>query len=73
MGIRFIGAVGSTYLGDRALPSRWVPQDSDGVRISLGAGLSMAWDIMRVDLARGVDGGGWEAVFSVSPGLTPWL
>ncbi len=74
VGIRLIGAVGATYLGgDRTLPPRWVAQDSDGVRTSLGAGLSMAWDIMRVDLARGIRGGHWEAVFSVSPGLAPWL
>jgi hypothetical protein len=73
LGIRVIGALGATYLGDRSFPPQWVPEDSRGVRGSFGAGLSMAWDIMRVDLARGVSGGGWEAVFSVSPGLVPWL
>jgi len=39
----------------------------------VGAGLSIAWDVMRIDLARGLDGGGWEAVFSVAPGLRPWI
>ena len=74
VGIRFIGAVGATYLeGDRTFPERWAPGGSSGVRASLGAGLSIMFDIMRVDLARGLDGGGWEAVFSVSPGLRPWI
>lgn len=73
VGIRLVGALGATYLGDRTLPTLWTPTDSDGVRASIGAGLSMAWDVMRVDLVRGLDGGGWEAVFSVSPGLAPWL
>ncbi|MEX0837374.1 MAG: hypothetical protein WD101_03520, partial [Gemmatimonadota bacterium] len=73
VGIRLVGALGATYLGDRTLPELWTPTDSDGPRASLGLGLSMAWDVMRVDLVRGLDGGGWEAVFSVSPGLAPWL
>ncbi|MEX2465613.1 MAG: hypothetical protein WD995_01800 [Gemmatimonadota bacterium] len=73
VGIRFIGAVGATYLGTRALPERWSPTGSSGIRASLGAGLSIMYDVMRIDLARGLDGGGWEAVFSVSPGLRPWI
>jgi len=73
VGIRFIGAVGATYLDGRTLPERWDPSGSSGVRASLGAGLSIMFDVMRVDLARGLDGGGWEAVFSVSPGLRPWI
>ena len=73
VGIRLIGAVGATYLGARTLPERWTPEDSGGVRASLGAGLSIAWDMMRIDLARGLDGGEWEAVFSVAPGLRPWI
>jgi len=74
VGVRFIGALGATYLEPRTLPSFWTPTDSDGVRASVGAGLSIAYDIMRIDLARGLGaGGGWEAVFSVSPGLRPWI
>jgi hypothetical protein len=73
VGVRLIGALGSTYLGDRTLPDRWTGSDSGGPRASVGAGLSIAWDVMRIDLARGLDGGGWEAVFSVAPGLRPWI
>jgi hypothetical protein len=74
VGVRFIGAVGATYLSSgRTFPERWAPTGSSGVRASLGAGLSIMYDVMRIDLARGLDGGGWEAVFSVSPGLRPWI
>ncbi|MDZ7778622.1 MAG: hypothetical protein U5R14_01625 [Gemmatimonadota bacterium] len=73
IGVRLIGAAGATYLGPRDLPERWTSEDSNGVRASVGAGLSLAWDIMRIDLAYGVRGGGWEAVFSVAPGLRPWI
>src|SRR5690606_2301399 len=75
VGIRLIGAVGATYLDDEigALPAHWTATDSNGVRGSVGAGLSLAWDVMRIDLAHGVRGGGWEAVFSVSPNFRAWL
>jgi hypothetical protein len=59
VGVRAIGAVGATYLGSRQLPADWVAVDSEGVRASVGAGLSFGWDTFRVDLARGVRGGGW--------------
>jgi hypothetical protein len=73
VGVRLIGAVGSTYLGSRALPPDWDDGDSGGVRASIGAGLSIGWDAFRVDLARGLRGGGWEALFSVAPQFRAWL
>jgi hypothetical protein len=73
VGIRLIGAVGATYLDDRPLPADWIRQDSDGLRGSLGAGLSIAWDAARIDLAHGVRGGGWEALFSVSEQFRGWM
>ena len=73
VGVRLIGAVGSTYLGRRALPPDWEGTDSGGVRASVGAGLSIGWDAFRIDLARGLRGGGWEALFSVAPQFRAWL
>ena len=73
VGIRVLSMLGATYLSDRTLPIGWTATDSDGVRISIGAGLSIAWDVMRLDLARGLKGGGWEAVFSVSPDFRSWI
>ncbi|MEQ1858080.1 MAG: hypothetical protein ABL963_16625, partial [Longimicrobiales bacterium] len=73
VGIRLIGAVGATYLDGRSLPADWVVRDSNGPRGSIGAGLSFGWDAARVDLAHGVRGGGWEALFSVARQFRDWL
>ncbi|HUF75220.1 MAG TPA: hypothetical protein VMM35_03035 [Longimicrobiales bacterium] len=73
VGVRAIGAAGATYLGDRTLPADWALSDSDGVRPTLGAGLSFGFDTFRVDLARGLRGGGWEALFSVAREFRSWL
>lgn len=73
VGIRVLGGVGATYLGNHSLPADWVVQDSDGLRGSVGAGLSLGFDAMRVDVAHGVRGGGWEALFSVARQFRDWL
>jgi len=73
VGVRLIGAAGVTHLGARSLPADRVVEDSNGVRASIGAGLSIGWDAMRVDVARGINGGGWEALFSVARQFRAWL
>ncbi len=73
LGVRAIGALGATYLGSRALPGDWAARDSNGVRASIGAGLSFGFDTFRVDVARGLRGGGWEGLFSVSRAFRSWL
>jgi len=73
LGVRFIGALGSTYLGGRQLPSDWIVQDSGGIRASIGAGLSFAWDTFRLDFAHGLWGGGFEVIFSVAQQFRAWL
>jgi hypothetical protein len=74
VGVRAIGAVGATYLDGRALPADWIRQDSDGVRGSIGAGLSFGFDTFRIDVARGLGpGGGWEGLFSVAREFRSWL
>mgnify|MGYP002630373957 CR=1 FL=1 len=70
---RVFGAVGASYLGDRILPADWAGGASQGVRASVGVGLAFGWDVVRLDLGRGVRGGGWEVVFSVAPKFRPWL
>jgi hypothetical protein len=44
-----------------------------GVRTSVGAGLGIFYDILRIDLARGLNGGGWQFLLSVHPDLWPIL
>ena len=73
MGIRFIGALGSTFLSNRQFPADWIVQDSRGVRASVGLGLALGWDTLRLDVAHGISGGGWEAVISVDEQFRDWL
>ena len=73
VGIRFIGALGSTFLSNRQFPADWIVQDSRGVRASVGLGLALGWDTLRLDVAHGISGGGWEAVISVDERFRDWL
>lgn len=73
LGIRAFGMLGATYLGAVRLPMDWTQTDSDGLRGSVGLGLSLAWDTMYFDVAHGVRGGGWEAIFSVSEQFQGWM
>lgn len=73
LGLRAFGVVGATYLGDTELPPDWDLGDSRGLRGSVGVGLSIGWDSMFLDVAHGVRGGGWEAVFSVAPRFQGWM
>ncbi len=65
-----LGWVGGTPAG---LPEGWPATGTDGLRPSLGVGVALGWDVLRLDLARGLRDGDWELVFSVTPGLRPWL
>ncbi len=75
VGLRTFVAVGQTHLGAHTLPSGWEDaRDSAGPRASVGAGLSLGWDVLHLDLGRGLQAGGdWELTFSVSSRFHPWL
>jgi hypothetical protein len=73
VGVRVFGVAGATYLGDVTLPDGWSATDSRGVRGSVGVGLSVGWDALRIDVGRAVRGGGWEGVFSVAPQFRSWM
>ena len=73
IGIRAVGAVGATHLGSVDLPADWALVDSDGLRGSVGLGLSLGWDTVYLDVAHGLRGGGWEAVFTISEQFRGWM
>ncbi len=74
VGLRTFAAVGQTRLGPHTLPTGWDPHDSGGPRASVGAGLALGWDVLHLDLGRGLQAGGdWELTFSVSSRFHPWL
>ncbi len=73
VGIRAFTTLGATHLAGATLPTAWAATDSDGVRASVGAGLSLGWDVLRLDVARGLRDGRWEVMFSVDSRFHPWL
>ena len=73
LGVRAIGSLGAAYLNGVELPPDWSASGASEPKASVGLGLSFGWDAMRFDVARGLGGGGWEAVFSVAPKFRNWL
>jgi len=74
LGLRAFAAIGATHLADTdRLPAGWTTVDTDGPLASLGAGLSIGWDVLRLDFARGLRHGRWEAILSVEPRFQPFL
>lgn len=72
--IRAIAAAGDTR--DVQLPGP--PPSSDSTNSSFlltaGVGLGLGWDVLRIDLARGLRSGGeWAVILSVKPDFWPWL
>jgi hypothetical protein len=67
--VRVLGAVGGTGLGSpgRDAAARFGAVETGDVRASLGAGVSLFYDLVRLDAARGLTGGRWEWILSVSP------
>jgi hypothetical protein len=73
LGLRTFFSVGSTSLSAPVGLSGWSPTDSDGLRPSIGAGLALGWDVLRLDFGYGLRDGGWEVSVSVDPRFHPWL
>src|SRR5690606_35780431 len=71
---RVLGAVGWAGLGSATLPTDWQAGPTNGLRATLGAGVGLVYDLLRIDLARGLsDGGKWQAILSVNPSLADIL
>jgi len=70
VGIRAVGAIGaagglrSTASPAPAQPAwaTWQTTSTAGIRTSAGAGLSLFWDVLRVDAVRGLNGGKWQVL-----------
>ena len=70
----FVAAGATGRVGDSV--DAFVLAGSDtgaGVRASAGVGLGLGWDVLHLDLGRGLDGGEWELVVSVDRRFRGWL
>ena len=67
--VRLLGSIGWTEITmvSREAAENFGVTESEGVRPSLGGGLALFWDLVRVDVARGLDNGKWEWMVSVNP------
>lgn len=76
LSVRALIAGGWTEPGEagRRAARRFGVGPSGGVRASAGAGVALLWDLLRVDLVRGLgEEGRWEVQVSVNPGFWPIL
>ena len=64
------GAVGAT---PASALEEWEVGPTGGLRGYAGAGVATLHDILRIDGAWGLPGGGFEVMFSVDPRLRPYL
>jgi hypothetical protein len=67
--VRLLGSLGWSQITmvSRDAAERFGLTNSAGARPSVGAGLGLLWDVVRVDIARGLDDGEWEWMVSVNP------
>ncbi len=72
--LRLLAAAGQTALLNNEIPEEWLGLTTTHARASVGAGLSLAWDVLRIDVVRGLGGGGeWDVILSVDQRFWPWL
>ena len=73
LSIRAFAATGKT--GIRRYSAGW-PDDRStrGFKSSAGIGIGVGWDLLHLDLGRGLnEGGDWEFVLSVQRRFWEWL
>jgi hypothetical protein len=72
--LRLFGALGGTRFQGQPLPPGWPDPAAPSPLASVGLGLGLGWDVLRLDLARGLgEEGEWQLILSVNPDFWPWL
>ena len=71
--LRALGAAGFTGEMAQAATGATPPVSRAAFRASAGAGVGLAWDVIHLDMMRGLDGGEWELVVSVDRRFLGWL
>jgi hypothetical protein len=60
-GLRAPEAIARTGAGT---PAAWQTRPTDGLRTSVGGGVSLLWDMLSIDAVRGLNGGTWQVLLS---------
>jgi hypothetical protein len=72
--LRAFGAVGGTDLTRTSLPEAWAQTPTGSAHTSVGAGVDLLWNVVRLELGRGLSSGGeWELNFFASTQFWPVL
>jgi hypothetical protein len=72
--LRGLAAMGQVRNAGLAPSGVELPEGTLPTLLSAGLGVSLGWDVLRVDVVRGLTSGGvWEAVLSVNPDFRAWL
>jgi hypothetical protein len=71
---KVFAAAGWTELDGRALPVGWHGSPDAGVKGSIGVGVGLGWDVLQIDLGRGLGGGGeWGLGVNAARRFRGWL
>ena len=49
------------------LAQRWGTRATEGAKIGLSMGLGFGWDLLRLEIARGLGGGEWQLLLATDP------
>ena len=72
LSIRAFAATGKT--GIRRYSAGWPDRSTRGFKSSAGMGIGVGWDLLHLDLGRGLnEGGDWEFVLSAQRRFWEWL
>ena len=72
--IRAFAATGATRLSRDTLPEGWPVRGTGGFKGSIGTGIGLGWDLLHVDVGRGLGKSGrWEFLLSVQRRFWEWL
>ena len=66
-------ALGKTDMSEAGLPLDWTGTPGSIVLGSAGVFAEVLWDVIRLDLGRGLNGGGWEFQVGVTSRFHPFL
>ena len=64
--LRGVGAAGRTRLASAEVPASWDARPPRITRFSAGLGFALGWDLVLVDVVRGLNGGSWEVVLDLN-------
>lgn len=67
------GSAARSRLRDESVPDAWSVTETGKVRFSAGLTAHAFWDLLRVDVGRGLNGGSWQAHFSLARRFWNWL